>query len=92
MNRNQYGSETDFGWEIDHMFPESLGGDKNIINLQALQWENNRVKADNFPNYSTPVTSDGNKYIRKDLYWKFNDSFIAELKRLYLHNKFLQNL
>jgi len=37
------------GWEIDHIKPVSEQGDDNIGNLQALQWENNRHKADNWP-------------------------------------------
>lgn len=38
-----------YGWEIDHIRPLSKGGTDNLSNLQVLQWENNRDKADKFP-------------------------------------------
>jgi len=89
---DKYGKEESFGWEIDHMFPESKGGNENTANLQALQWENNRTKADNFPKYSTSVSSDGTKYAKKEENWKFNDSFISTLKQLYPNNQTLRNI
>ncbi len=36
-----------YGWEIDHIFPQSKGGSDDIINLQALHWKNNAHKSDN---------------------------------------------
>lgn len=42
-----YGNtESPFGWEIDHIVPKAEGGSDDINNLQPLQWENNRRKAD----------------------------------------------
>lgn len=92
MQKDKYGKEESFGWEIDHMFPESLGGNENTANLQAMQWENNRTKADNFPNYTTSVSSNGNTLAKKEQSWKFTDSFIATLKQLYPTNSTLKKL
>ena len=30
-----------FGWEIDHIIPESLGGSNNLSNLRAINWFSN---------------------------------------------------
>lgn len=92
IQRDKYGMEESLGWEIDHMFPESLGGNENLINLQPLQWENNRTKSNDFPNYSTSVSSDGIANQKKDQKWKFTDEFIKTLKELYPSNQILKNL
>ena len=44
---SDYGNtSSSFGWEIDHIWPKSLGGGDEISNLQALHWLNNRSKGD----------------------------------------------
>jgi 5-methylcytosine-specific restriction endonuclease McrA len=37
------------GWEIDHIKPVSKNGGDELDNLQPLQWQNNREKADQYP-------------------------------------------
>ncbi|MBI2842219.1 MAG: HNH endonuclease [Armatimonadetes bacterium] len=45
--RDKYGDRTSaYGWEIDHITPESDGGDSSLSNLRPLQWENNCSKSD----------------------------------------------
>jgi hypothetical protein len=51
MQRYAYGTETLYGWEIDHLMPVSKDGTDDLGNLQPLQWENNRYKSDNWPNW-----------------------------------------
>jgi len=92
IQKDKYGKEENFGWEIDHMLPESLGGTEHSTNLQPLQWENNRTKSDNFPSYSTSISSDGTKYVKKNQNWKFTDEFISTLKGLYPNNQILKKL
>lgn len=48
MEWNQYGvtTENGTGWEIDHIKPVAHGGTDIPENLQALQWEHNRIKGD----------------------------------------------
>lgn len=45
IDRDQYGKQTDTGWETDHINPVSKGGDEEPGNLQPLHWKTNRDKA-----------------------------------------------
>jgi 5-methylcytosine-specific restriction endonuclease McrA len=68
MDRDMYGENTNplsYGWEIDHIKPESKGGGHELSNLQPLQWENNRNKDDDYPNWNCKVTSSGIKNVYK---------------------------
>jgi hypothetical protein len=48
MYWRDYGNtKSEWGWEVDHVIPVSLGGTDIVHNLQALQWRNNRRKGDN---------------------------------------------
>ena len=60
IHRNNYGSDTvpkSFSWEIDHIKPVSLGGTDDFQNLQPLQWENNRHKGNNYPEWQCIVVA-----------------------------------
>ena len=47
IGRNYYGDRnSQYGWEIDHVIPESRGGGNELINLRPLQWGNNASKQD----------------------------------------------
>jgi 5-methylcytosine-specific restriction endonuclease McrA len=48
---SEYGNQHNLGWEIDHTIPVAMGGKDTIDNLQVLQWRNNRIKADHWPNW-----------------------------------------
>ncbi len=55
--KSEYGKTTDYGWEIDHIIPKSLGGSDDLSNLQPLHWQNNRTKGDNYPNWSCSISA-----------------------------------
>lgn len=44
--RNEYGLQTNRGWEIHHIRPKSKGGPDLLGNLVPLQWNNNRETGD----------------------------------------------
>lgn len=52
MIYTNHGKTVATGWEIDHIKPKSKGGGDDLNNLQPLQWENNRHKGDDYPNWS----------------------------------------
>lgn len=56
IRRLDYGNtRSQNGWEIDHIKPTSKGGADSLDNLQPMQWENNRSKGDNYPNWSCAI-------------------------------------
>lgn len=47
INWSAYGDrQSVYGWEIDHIIPQSKGGCDDIVNLQPLHWKNNAHKSD----------------------------------------------
>jgi len=65
IKKDKYGDEKElgYGWEIDHINPEAKGGKDDLDNLQPLQWQNNRTKSDDYPDYKTSVSSEKTKNI-----------------------------
>lgn len=53
-----YGNtNSDFGWEIDHIHPVAKGGTDHPSNLQALHWKNNRAKGDSTTGFVPAVVA-----------------------------------
>lgn len=50
MQYSKHGNtDSEFGWEIDHIKPLSKGGSNFLGNLRPLNWKVNRAKGENFP-------------------------------------------
>ena len=73
--RDKYGVQDNiFGCEIDHIVPKTLLKIQNFsdekmdseLNLRALQHQNNASKGDDYPSYTSMVTSEGSKNIIKE--------------------------
>lgn len=84
IRRDMYGvQDNELGWEIDHIFPQSLGGTDELINLRALQHDNNRQKGDDYPNYEAAVTSDGARNVERHRFLVINDAMQTMLRKIY---------
>ena len=82
--RDKYGCpENEYGWEIDHIYPRSLGGDDNPQNLRAMHCANARSKSDSYPSYIVAVTSDGDKNVPAKRVLKVNKAKREILEALY---------
>ena len=82
--RDKYGRpENEYGWEIDHIYPQALGGDNNPLNLRPMHCANARSKGDSYPSYIVAVTSDGKNNISVRRVLKVNKTKREELDALY---------
>lgn len=70
IKRDQYGIQSKYGWEIDHLYPKSKGGSDDLSNLVPLHWRNNETKGNDMPEFQTSITSDGNRNVEKRKQWK----------------------
>jgi hypothetical protein len=61
IEKDKYGKEDIYGWEINHVFPISKGGDDNIINLRAMHWLNHLSKKDFYPCYKCVIKAKKSK-------------------------------
>jgi hypothetical protein len=82
--KNEYGNTSNkFGWEIDHVYPETRGGDDNLQNLRPMQWENNRSKSDNYPRYHGVVKANDNTNVNIETQYTVNEDIQNTIRQLY---------
>ena len=85
-NRN-----SDYGWEIDHIYPKSLLEEaqvpedliNNSLNLRPMNWRNNVSKGSDYPSYTTEITAHGNVNIEKKGTRVVNAEVQEKLKELF---------
>lgn len=90
--KDQYGKrDNPFGWEVDHIYPESKLKDKkvpqelidDIDNLRPLNWMNNDSKSADFPSYQAKVTSDGNTNVEGTYQLTVNRQVVTRIEELF---------
>lgn len=82
--KNEYGNTNSvFGWEIDHVYPQSLGGGDDNLNLRPMQWENNRSKGDDYPSYNVAVQAKGSTNTKMTVQYTVNKSLQDKLEMIY---------
>lgn len=90
--RDKYGDRTSaFGWEVDHVYPESKlkksGVSMELIdieaNLRPLNWKNNDSKGADYPSYQAKMKSEGNRNVEGEFEFTVNEQVRAEVERLY---------
>ena len=84
---------TQYGWEIDHIFPKAKLRDKGIpeskwddlVNLRPLQADNNRRKGDDYPDYYSEkeMNKDTFKNVTNIKAKTVNETVQAEIKKHY---------
>lgn len=82
--RSHYGNRNSiFGWEVDHVYPQVLGGDDALDNLRAMQWENNESKGGDFPHYTAKVQADGANNVHQEVQYTVNAELADRLNKRY---------
>lgn len=80
-----------FGWQIDHIYPQSKLKERgfsqdaidNPANIRAMQHQNNQSKGADYPDYMAVVTSQDNRNVQQRTSLSINAKKQAELKQLY---------
>lgn len=83
--------DSDFGWEVDHIYPQAKlkekGATDNEIdtldNLRPLNWHNNLSKGTDYPIYSANVTAEGNTNTVKEDKYEINKDTQETIKKIY---------
>lgn len=82
---------SDYGWEIDHIYPKSLLEEAKVPeelindphNLRPMNWKNNVSKGCDYPSYTTVLTALGSKNVEKKGTRVVNADIQEDLKELY---------
>lgn len=69
IHRDEYGKASEYGWEIEHFIPLSMGGTNDIDNLIPVQHSNNLMRADKYPNWQTAVSADNKHNVESIRNW-----------------------
>lgn len=74
-----------YGWGVDLIFPQALGGDATNENIRALNCRNLVSKGRDYPSYKAVYTAEGLENKETELYLTVNQKIRINLKKLYEH-------
>lgn len=93
IKRDQHGEEGKYGWEVDHIYPESKAIDddipeekyNDIVNLQPLHHKNNgsEGKGDDYPTYYSKLVSEETNNIEKVIQITIPETKQKELEKYF---------
>lgn len=84
ISRDAYGdADSIFGWEIDHVYPQSRGGQHHFVNLRPMNIRNNRSKGDDYPQYRHVITAEDNRNVEKSGLCTVGAALQTKLSQLY---------
>ena len=90
--REHYGDkESPFGWEVDHIYPDSKLASKNVPmrliddpnNLRPLNRKNNESKGSDYPSYRAVITSEDNRNKEGVFEYTVNEEVRNQVEHLY---------
>ena len=81
--KDKYGMQNPYGWQIDHVLPQSLGGTDVLDNLRPLHYLNNASKAADYPSYTSAVAFDGKQNITFKKNLTVNSNLREKLRQYY---------
>lgn len=89
---DKYGDRNSvFGWEIDHIYPESILRERKvpdeeidcIDNLRPLNWINNDSKGTDYPIYHARINASEDKNIECDNEYTVNENIQNRIEQLF---------
>lgn len=84
IRRDCYGDmHNAFGWGVDLIFPQKLGGTPIMENMRALHYRNIQSKGSDYPSYRTAVKAEGSMNVDCVNYLVVNNKTRKILKTLY---------
>lgn len=76
-------TDDEFGWSVDHIYPQSKGGDDRLENLRPMQVSNATSKGDDFPVYFRAVKMVDNRNIANRAQCRVSEKLTAKINELY---------
>lgn len=68
---DQFETEDEYGWRVSPLIPLSKGGSMDWMALIPLHWRNAQSRGEDFPRYTTIISSEGDTNAPIEKNWNF---------------------